>query len=178
MSDLLLGAEDRDRLLALVGRNIDQLVWDLNAIYFVTAPRTVKLEADVRIPPSPEASEYAEAACLRVDDDNEPHPFQRTGKHDYWYRIVAEHVKIINFELVRTGILMPAETVWALDRQPPDRGVLSPCDCGVLITTSQGVLPAVQRRNAFGFMNWPAVRLYDRAEALRLLDDSYNILPL
>lgn len=81
-------------------------------------------------------------------------------------------------EVVRTGIAMPGERVWAVSAAAAPGSIVTPCDCGILITTPAGVLPAVQTENAYGFMNWPEVRLYERAEVERLLGDCYEISAL
>lgn len=176
--DLLLTSPARAQLANLVGTRVRQLVWDLNAIYLVGASGALKVEAETRTPSSPDPSEFDEAACLAVGPETDGLVFRDAGEEGHWYRVVAADVLVERVEVVRTGLAMPGERVWALTAPAPPGSTVTPCDCGILITTPAGVLPAVQTENAYGFMNWPEVRLYERAEVERSLGDRYQILAL
>jgi len=178
ISDLLLSSTDRAHLVRLVGSRVRQLVWDINAIYFVGDNGVLNVTADIRTPPSPTPHVFDEAACLTVGTETQARRFRDEGEYGYVYRVVATDVLVERVEIVRTGIVMPGEEVWALTAPAPPDSIVTPCDCGILITTPFGVLPAVQTENVYGFMNWVELRLYERAEVALVLGEHYEIITL
>src|SRR5690349_20864487 len=97
MYSLLLPSDQRTLLRGLLGCRVRQLVWDLNAVYFVGAPeatQTVKLECAADRPPASDAAEYDEAVYLVAELAPDAGPFHRDGEAGYWYRVVAEEARI------------------------------------------------------------------------------------
>lgn len=175
---MLLTSDDRNLLGTLLGAHIEQLVWDINAIYFVQRDRTLEVRALEDRPPEPDAGALDEAVYLSVGIASDAGPFHQQGEDGYWYRVVAQDVRIESFEVVRCYVGTPGS--WIIpprDLATTDRTV-TPVDCGLLVTTSAGLIPAVQVGQSFGFAQWPEVRPYARADVLAALADDYEILPL
>lgn len=176
MDALTLSSEETERLMALLNLTVRQVVWDINAVYLVAHTGTTKFETVVRRPESPQPGEYDEAATIAVESLVKSPTFCNVGEEGFWYKVVAQDVVINHIEVVRTAVRMPGETLVAPHSRQEEGTAINACDCGVLVTTSAGVLPAVQVNNAFGFHNWPEVRMYKRDEIARVLDARYQIL--
>jgi hypothetical protein len=56
--------------------------------------------------------------------------FLAAGEVRRWYRVVAEDVLIERIDVVRTGILMPAERIWPIGKPATTRAALA---CGAAI---------------------------------------------
>jgi hypothetical protein len=177
MDQLLLSPEHQAHLAALAGTRVRQLVWDLNAIYFVGEHSTLKVEALSDRPPAPDAEKFDEAAYIAVEAAA-PGEFENEGAEGYWYRVLARDVVIERLELVRAYIGTPGSWLIKPGQSARNGGSISPVDCGVLITTPSGVLPAVQLGHSFGFFHWPETRFFTRDEVQATLNGDYEILPL
>jgi hypothetical protein len=175
MHDLLVPPEQLAFLARLRGARVRQLVWDLNAIYFVLDDATVKVEAQSDRPPGAVAEEFDEASYLVVAPDPHAGPFYDAGEEEYWYRVVGRDITIEQIEVVRAYVGIPGAFFLAPGQAPPMPATVAPVDCGLLITTAAGVLPAVQLGLSFGFMHWPEQRWYSRAEVEQELAGRYEI---
>jgi hypothetical protein len=170
MSSFTLNSHQRSLLLTLVGKRA-QLVWDINAIYVVSHTRTVKIEALTDIPV---AGTWTDVAYLAVSE--EPlRSFEAPTPEPFAYTIVADNALINSVSLVRTTVLVPQETIQHPAEPVPSDAHAFATDCGVLITTPEGILPAVQFQNSFGFSFVLEQRLYSAPEVEDLLERHYLI---
>ena len=178
MAEFLISPAERQLLAQLIGTVARQLVWDLNAIYIVTADGTIKIEVQDCRPDSPVPGPFDEMFGLAVFPEPSGPTFRSGGEDGMWYRVVAQESTITGIALARTVLLMPEERIVHPLRVDGEPGMPNLVDCGVLIETAAGVLPGVQRDNCFGFETWREVRLYTRDEVDRILGADYEMIPL
>jgi len=96
-------------LKALIGTRVDQIVWDINAVYLVEPTRTTKIEADNAIPEwSGRGTAEVFPITVRVLQRMQ---FAPEGESRKIYRVMAENVVISNVELVRVGVQFGPEKV-------------------------------------------------------------------
>lgn len=168
-----------EMLRDLCGRVVEQVVWDINAVYFVEQHNALKVEAQAERPESPAPDESDELLCLTAERLEQAPRFYSGGEEGFWYKVLGENVRILGIDLVRTSILFPSETLahpsaW---EENPQIGV-NIVDCGLLVHMEEGILPAVQRQNSFGFHSWPEIRLYKSSEVEAVLGPDYQVIPL
>lgn len=191
MEDFKAGAESRtvneteftltpaeEKILGrLVGKRVRQLVWDLNAVYFVTDGDVLKVETLADHPGHVSSDRYDEVMFIRVGVDERPPQFEDDGEAGHWYKVVARESQILNIEVARTAVVYPASVPRHPDSVAADeRRVFA--DAGILVTLADGVLPGILLSNSFGFATWPEVRLYTRDEALQWLRNDFALRQL
>ncbi len=176
--NVLLSAAEHRLLVSLQGTPVAQLVWDINAIYVVESDRTVKVSAIADRPSAADADTYDEATFIGVSIDRNSRTFHSQGEPGRWYQVVAESSRIVQIEIVRSYIGTPGSWLVPPAERETTAKTVTPVDCGILITTPEGVLPAVQLGHSYGFAVWPEVRLYTREEVLTSLADKYEVRPV
>ncbi|WP_444677956.1 hypothetical protein [Halomonas sp. E19] len=175
---MVLSSAELHLLAGLQGLPVRQLIWDLNAIYFVSNQHTLKLEALADRPPTSDADRYDEASYICVHEPETSGPFSDAGEEGYWYRVLARDIRVDKVELVRSYIGTPGSVLIRPNHRELSSVTVTPADCGALITTELGILPAVQLGHSFGFSHWPELRFYSRGEVKSELDGNYEILQL
>jgi len=173
MNDTILSKEELNLLASLVHAPIRQLVWDLDAIYFIQASRTIRVESFDGVPATPNPVRNVEAVALRVSEIEETPVFRSAGEDGHYYVVVDTNTRIESIAVVRTALCMPTEQI-VHPRRGCIGGTLTLCDCGILIATARGFVPAVQRDNSFGFHLWGAPRLFSREEVEVELETDYE----
>lgn len=160
------------QLRKIIGTECAQLVWDLHAVYFVQHPTVTAVEAVADSPIS--ADPMGEVMHVRVAAVSPAPRFVKAGEPGFWYKVLAERVRIESIDVVRTAVTLPAETIAHPSSAP--RGAFI-ADCGVLVRTPLGVLPAVQMEDIFGFYNWSSEppRWYTDEEVRQNLGPSYEV---
>jgi hypothetical protein len=149
-----------------------QVVWDINALYFVYAAYAIKVEADGEVPHPEHRDE--EVVCLRVEKLDPPPHFAPLGEPEHWYRVMCENTPVDRLELVQAAVEIPGERV-----VPRTGGGAFPADVGLFVYTGLGVIPAVQLENVFGFHNWiGAPKWFPPEQALSTLPSEYSLVVL
>lgn len=167
-----------ERILAsCVGSVFDQIVWDLNAVYLVSADTAcIKIEvvADVP-PPGVRSDEYDEVVFIRVDSFAPAPHFDSAGEEGFWYRVVASESRIRNVEIARAALCFPSGIV-SSPNSIRDEDLYVLVDAGVLLTLDNDlIVPAVSLFNSFRFAMWPDARLYERAEVDSFVAGTYAL---
>lgn len=177
-TDFILTAADEHLLGRLVGTLVRQIVWDLNALYLVGTEEAVKVEVLADVPPAEvRTDEYDELVYVRPGTVMPTPTFRNDGEEGYWYNVIAIDERIRAIEVARTMVCYPSGTIRHPGRFSTDQRVVT-ADVGVVVTLSQGVVPAVVRDNSFGFAALPEIRIYRREELAELLRDKYELRSL
>jgi hypothetical protein len=147
----ILTTAERELLLRVLHEVPRAIVWDVNAVYFVLANTTIKVEASAEtpVPSFPDQ----EVMCIRTSVVSPAPHFLRKGEPPHWYRVMCENEPVVRLEIIRAAVRIPREEVVATD----DPAAII-ADVGVLVHTRLGIIPAVQLDNAFGFQYWPGSR--------------------
>lgn len=164
-------------LRSLIGQIADQIVWDINAIYVLNNAGGIKIEALSVGPVSPESDSFDEVFPVTVQSLNEPMHFLPQGEPGYAYRVLAANERITAVDIVRTCIRFPSEEIMPPSNFNDAEVGMNLVDCGVIIHTSAGALPAVQFHPAFGFGIEAPCGLM-RAEQAMSLPYGYDVIPL
>jgi hypothetical protein len=173
-SSFTLAPEEESALLHQVGKAPVQLVWDLNAVFFVGVAGTLTVETFADCPTEVASDEFDEVVFIRVSDDARGFRFCNEGEDGYWYRVVANNSPILSIEVARTCTTFPSgDTVSPASAECCGRSVLT--DAGIIITLAEGIVPAVQLGTSFGYAVWPEPRLYSRDEVMETLGADFEI---
>jgi hypothetical protein len=176
MTSFLLQDQELDFLRDLGGQTIRQLVWDINAVYVCGVRDVIKIEAQADCPLGDASS--GEVVYLSVGRDESGHVFEQPTPAPFAYALVASETSIDWVALVRTTVLLPSEVTRSPKSRVPTSEATFQTDCGVLLGTARGVLPAVQFGNSFGFMYLPGKRLYSPSEVEMLIGSEYEVIAL
>ena len=164
-------------LQRLVGKTIDQLVWDLNAVYFVAGKSTIKVETAAAAPI--DGKPNAEVMYITVENERSRwRRFRVGGQRGYWYKVLATNKRIDNIELARTTVRLPSEVPQFPEIPVPQGEQAFVADAGILVSVEGAVVPAIQLHNWFGYSMWAEPRLFTRDEALAELDNCYHLVPV
>jgi len=175
MPDFTLAPAHEALLGRLVGMRVQQIVWDVNALYVVLSGLAVKIEVFGDWPgPSVSSDKYDELVFVRPSRIAPSPIFMSTGEEGLWYKVVAQNTNICRVEVARTTVVFPGGQI--VNPKMDARGVLA--DVGVIFTLESGVVPAVLLENSFGFATWPEIRCFERSEALSILGDAYQLRSL
>lgn len=171
----ILSTEQRDILRNVVGSTCDQIVWDINAVYFVARDIATKVEAVSDAPLEDDRTE--EVLHLSVEVVRPAPSFSQPTEDGHWYQVIGRNLRVDRIELVRTAVILPGESITAPATAPPSAFV---ADCGVLVHTSRGILPAVQLENSFGFHNWgnEAPRCCSATDVMNQIGGAYERVAL
>ncbi len=174
MSSFTLSEQERSCLLSLLGMRT-RLVWDINAVYLVAPLGTVKVEAVTDVPV---AGTWVDVAYLHVSTGQVRDDFPAPAPPPFAYDVIDGDALVEAISIVRTTVLVPDDRIQSpLDPVPPGAQAFA-TDCGALIATPRGILPAVQFRNTFGFCFLAEHRFYQDSEVDALLGNDYEIEPL
>ncbi len=178
MKSFLLSAEEVRILQSLVSIQVSQIVWDLDAFYFVLTDKIIKVEIEVAVPESEEPYEYDEVFYIEVKEINENTVFCSTGEEGFWYKVIKENETVLKIKLVRTIIKFPEETLINPDLADWNAPSLNFVNCGLLFYVKDGVVPAVVFENSFGFDNCDKIEIYQEEEIIEELGEKYQIIDI
>lgn len=168
-----LSGKQLNMLRSVVGVVCDQIVWDINAVYFVFAGGATKVGAVAAAPLKHDPTE--EVMHLSVERVQPAPTFVVHAEEGFWYRVLGSGLRVEHIELVRTAVILPGETITAPATAPSSAFI---ADCGVLVHTAAGILPAVQMDASYGFHNWSREqpRWHSKEEVLGQLGEAYEFV--
>lgn len=178
MKSFILGEGEIKILQSLINIQISQIVWDIDAFYFVLTDKIIKVEIEVAVPESVEPHEYDEVFYISVKEANKNTAFHSLGEEGFWYKVIKENEIISNIKLVRTIVQFPEEILTKPELAENNTQGMNYVTCGLLFYVNDGVIPAIMFENSFGFDNCNKIDVYQEDKILSELSENYQVIDI
>jgi hypothetical protein len=166
MKDLRFTDSEVELLSQLLKEESLSIVWDLNAFYFNTKKETYKLEC---FDEHPEGSdfEYDEIFYCRFFKLEKPQKFKEADRK-YWYKIISTNTTILTIEIIEITQQLP-DGVVVDDKMINELTGLNKVSLGLILTTTDGMVPAFLLPSNHGFSWHDKYGFYNSSEVEELL---------
>ena len=177
MPGLVLSASDRALLAPLVGERIDQLVWDLDAVYLRRGERVAVVSAPIHRRDRERILLAGEIAPVRAFASKLAADVPRHRRSGPQLPRRGDLDGRARGSRSRAACTSPIQDlVHPRDDRASGRTAL-PCDRGVVVSVDEGSLPAVLFHEEHAFP-WPGLGLFTQRDVAHVAGEHFELIPL